>query len=182
MIGDKISITVVRIAPGIVRIGVEAPDDLPILREELTTGSQLPVDPLGLETRVALRQSAAIIGPIGGKTGGGGWNAIRVRKFRNAQAFHAPCRRGAPNRVSLSGREGRLGPLEQGHHVVAFLHLGNTGGKGASVLAAVRKLAGRHHEALGNHCRIAQADQRQEQGKTTRSIVPGNIHVAEVCG
>ncbi len=42
LIGDKISITVVRIAPGIVRIGVEAPDDLPILREELTTGSKLP--------------------------------------------------------------------------------------------------------------------------------------------
>jgi len=45
LIGDKISITVVRIAPGIVRIGVDAPDDLPILREELTTGSKLPVDP-----------------------------------------------------------------------------------------------------------------------------------------
>lgn len=42
MIGDKISVTVVRIAPGIVRIGVEAPDDLPILREELTTGEKLP--------------------------------------------------------------------------------------------------------------------------------------------
>jgi carbon storage regulator len=35
LIGDKISITVVRIAPGIVRIGVEAPKDLPVLREEL---------------------------------------------------------------------------------------------------------------------------------------------------
>ena len=45
LIGDKISITVVRITPGIVRIGVEAPDDLPILREELTTGSKLPVEP-----------------------------------------------------------------------------------------------------------------------------------------
>ena len=44
LIGDKISITVVRIAPGIVRIGVEAPDDLPILREELTTGSKLPAE------------------------------------------------------------------------------------------------------------------------------------------
>ena len=43
LIGDKISITVVRIAPGIVRIGVDAPDDLPILREELATGSKLPV-------------------------------------------------------------------------------------------------------------------------------------------
>ena len=43
LIGDKISITVVRIAPGIVRIGVEAPEELPILREELTLGDKLPV-------------------------------------------------------------------------------------------------------------------------------------------
>ncbi len=42
LIGDKISITVVRIAPGIVRIGVEAPEELPILREELTTGGKVP--------------------------------------------------------------------------------------------------------------------------------------------
>jgi carbon storage regulator len=42
LIGDKIAITVVRIAPGIVRIGVEAPEELPILREELATGGNLP--------------------------------------------------------------------------------------------------------------------------------------------
>jgi len=35
LIGDKIAVTVVRIAPGIVRIGVEAPQDLPIVREEI---------------------------------------------------------------------------------------------------------------------------------------------------
>jgi len=34
-IGEKISVTVVRVAQGVVRIGVEAPDDLPILREEI---------------------------------------------------------------------------------------------------------------------------------------------------
>jgi carbon storage regulator len=34
-IGEKISVTIVRVAQGIVRIGVEAPDDLPILREEI---------------------------------------------------------------------------------------------------------------------------------------------------
>lgn len=34
-IGEKISVTIVRVAQGIVRIGIEAPDDLPILREEL---------------------------------------------------------------------------------------------------------------------------------------------------
>ena len=42
LIGDKIAITVVRIAPGIVRIGVEAPEELPILREELANGHSLP--------------------------------------------------------------------------------------------------------------------------------------------
>jgi carbon storage regulator len=42
LIGDKIAITVVRIAPGIVRIGVEAPEELPILREELADGDSLP--------------------------------------------------------------------------------------------------------------------------------------------
>jgi len=42
LIGDNISITVVRIAPGIVRIGIDAPDGLPILREELTEGNKLP--------------------------------------------------------------------------------------------------------------------------------------------
>jgi carbon storage regulator len=42
LIGDKISITVVRIAPGIVRIGVDAPEELPILREELANGDRLP--------------------------------------------------------------------------------------------------------------------------------------------
>ena len=35
LIGDNISVTVVRVAQGTVRIGVEAPDDLPIVREEL---------------------------------------------------------------------------------------------------------------------------------------------------
>ena len=36
VIGDQISVSVVRIAPGAVRIGIEAPDDVPIVREELT--------------------------------------------------------------------------------------------------------------------------------------------------
>ena len=35
LIGDKIAVTVVRIAPGSVRIGVEAPGNLPIVREEI---------------------------------------------------------------------------------------------------------------------------------------------------
>lgn len=35
LIGDNISVTVVRVAQGIVRIGVEAPQETPIVREEI---------------------------------------------------------------------------------------------------------------------------------------------------
>lgn len=35
LIGDKIAITIVKVAGGAVRLGVEAPDELPIMREEL---------------------------------------------------------------------------------------------------------------------------------------------------
>jgi len=35
LIGDEIAITVVRVAQGTVRIGVEAPQDLQIVREEI---------------------------------------------------------------------------------------------------------------------------------------------------
>jgi carbon storage regulator len=35
LIGDKISVTVVRIAPGVVRLGIEAPPDQIIVREDL---------------------------------------------------------------------------------------------------------------------------------------------------
>jgi carbon storage regulator len=34
-IGENISVTVVRVAQGVVRIGVEAPTHLPIVREEI---------------------------------------------------------------------------------------------------------------------------------------------------
>jgi carbon storage regulator len=37
-IGDQIEVVVVRIAPGLVRIGIEAPAEMPIVREEI----QLP--------------------------------------------------------------------------------------------------------------------------------------------
>jgi carbon storage regulator len=35
LIGDHIAVTVVRVAPGLVRLGVEAPEDMPIVREEI---------------------------------------------------------------------------------------------------------------------------------------------------
>jgi len=38
LIGDKIAVTVVRIGQGGVRIGVEAPHDLEVIREELKDG------------------------------------------------------------------------------------------------------------------------------------------------
>jgi carbon storage regulator len=35
LIGENVAITVVRIAPGVVRLGIDAPGDTPIVREEL---------------------------------------------------------------------------------------------------------------------------------------------------
>lgn len=35
LIGDQIAVTVVRVGPGIVRLGVEAPQNLAIVREEI---------------------------------------------------------------------------------------------------------------------------------------------------
>jgi carbon storage regulator len=35
LIGENISVTVVRVAQGMVRIGVEAPQNLPVVREEI---------------------------------------------------------------------------------------------------------------------------------------------------
>ena len=35
LVGDDITITVVRMAQGVVRIGVEAPSEMPIVREEI---------------------------------------------------------------------------------------------------------------------------------------------------
>ena len=34
-IGDNIAVTVVRVAQGVVRLGIEAPGEMPIVREEL---------------------------------------------------------------------------------------------------------------------------------------------------
>ena len=35
LIGDEIVVTIVRIGPGNVRIGIEAPPSMPVMREEL---------------------------------------------------------------------------------------------------------------------------------------------------
>jgi len=45
LIGDNIAVTVVRVAQGIVRLGVEAPREMPIVREEIK--DQLAEDPQG---------------------------------------------------------------------------------------------------------------------------------------
>ena len=39
LVGDKVVITVVRIGPNAVRLGIEAPKDMNIVREELCDGS-----------------------------------------------------------------------------------------------------------------------------------------------
>jgi carbon storage regulator len=35
LIGENVSVTVVRVAQGIVRLGIDAPDEMPIVREEI---------------------------------------------------------------------------------------------------------------------------------------------------
>ncbi len=35
LIGDNISVTIVRVSQGMVRVGVDAPQELPIVREEI---------------------------------------------------------------------------------------------------------------------------------------------------
>ena len=57
LIGDQISVTVVRIAPGVVRIGIQAPDNLPIVREELKTGQPVGEAP---DRPVAVSHTAEI--------------------------------------------------------------------------------------------------------------------------
>ena len=41
LIGDKIVVTVVKVSGGAVRIGVEAPAELPVIREELAVEIRL---------------------------------------------------------------------------------------------------------------------------------------------
>ena len=40
LIGDNVTITVVRVAQGTVRIGVEAPRDMPVIREEVVSHAE----------------------------------------------------------------------------------------------------------------------------------------------
>ncbi len=47
LIGDNVTVTVVRIAPGVVRIGVEAPDNMTIVREELKDQAKSDARPRG---------------------------------------------------------------------------------------------------------------------------------------
>ncbi len=47
LIGDNVTVTVVRIAPGVVRIGVEAPDNMTIVREELKNQPRSDARPRG---------------------------------------------------------------------------------------------------------------------------------------
>ncbi len=42
-IGEQILVTVVRIGPGVVRIGVEAPSDMTVMREEIRP-DDLPIE------------------------------------------------------------------------------------------------------------------------------------------
>lgn len=44
MVGDKVIVTVVRIGPNAVRIGIEAPKKMDIVREELIDSDEIEID------------------------------------------------------------------------------------------------------------------------------------------
>ncbi len=44
-LGDSIVVTVIRVGADKVRLGIEAPDDVVVLREELETGGSTPILP-----------------------------------------------------------------------------------------------------------------------------------------
>lgn len=44
-IGDQIAVTIVRVAQGVVRIGIEAPSEMPIVREELRQNAAVQASP-----------------------------------------------------------------------------------------------------------------------------------------
>jgi len=50
LIGDKIAVTVVRVGPGIVRLGVEAPHEMAIIREELQDAEKTSISAPGTGT------------------------------------------------------------------------------------------------------------------------------------
>ena len=52
LIGDGIAVTVVRIGPNNVRVGIEAPRDIPIVREEIAASVSATLKPAE-ETAVA---------------------------------------------------------------------------------------------------------------------------------
>lgn len=50
LIGDQVSVTVVRVGPNLVRLGIEAPRDMLVVREELTEREEAALQDEGLPT------------------------------------------------------------------------------------------------------------------------------------
>jgi len=54
LIGDKVQITIVRIGPNTVRLRIDAPRDMNIVRDELRNGGAESTEPCSLEIEVDL--------------------------------------------------------------------------------------------------------------------------------
>ncbi len=58
LIGDKVQITIVRIGPNTVRLGIDAPRDMNIVREELCLGGEA-----GQEIEIELEEECVSVQP-----------------------------------------------------------------------------------------------------------------------
>ena len=58
-IGDQVAVTIVRIGPNTVKLGIEAPRDMNIVREELCAGS-LPMTPNSTSAPAENRPAARV--------------------------------------------------------------------------------------------------------------------------
>ena len=132
LIGDNISVTVVRVAQGMVRIGVEAPQNLPVVREEIKDQmrerhdksqkrqqrSKLHATAVQFVSKGALHTPLIILRPRKSSSAGLGENpAIHVRR-RTCSSFLTFCSGvGSPERIGGWGMAPNNPHSAVGHNI-----------------------------------------------------------------